>query len=174
MYQISLPWTQVSGQRLPSLAELFADDRNRSIDYAHTALKWHDAVTSIMARHVELSTREEQQLRHHLKAQGFTGKRDNCGECPLANAYFHYWKLALAARDLATLTISVDVAMSDLTIATHGVLSPGETCFLQLRLPLSIEQQAFVRRFDNGSYPELDEDPIDPGDRLGLDDEANL
>lgn len=143
---------------VPSLSDLINHKDTLSWNDAAHALRIHAAVQTMLELHAGLAAArldEDDQdavpgLISFLRTGGYRGRRSDCGECPLANAYLDHFKKAL--KGLRVMSIMVDVSQECISLQAGG---SGPYWHLGMSLPASDEQALFISRFDSGSYDRL-------------------
>lgn len=142
----------VTHQGLPPLARI-----DHFTPAGQEYILWHDAIAEMMAYHANLTGYDIDSLIHYLIDNGFRGIRDDCNQCPLANAYIRTWSKILADRDLQATWSGAQVALSvaEVMASAGGMASTGGLR-ISMSFGLSTAQQNFISRFDYEEIPELE------------------
>ena len=98
-----MPHAQISVQHLglPTLHDMMNPPDDMTFADARRYLQWHTAIRELLQVHADVACMDVDTLAQYLGDNGYKGKRDNCGECPLANLYVSTLRQSLHGRTQA-------------------------------------------------------------------------
>jgi hypothetical protein len=152
---------KIDAPLLPPMTELLGGKDGAGVEYtwaqARDYLQIHHALQEIIRTHAEIASANAENLANWLLDKDVKGRRDDCGECPLANYYLRVTQVALAGM---TYRLEVEVRGTETMITIHPHYTGGPVMGLvRIELPNSPTHVEFIKNFDYGHLPALDEAP---------------